>query len=48
MKTGLFLLFENYSPKRAAIDNALVLLEYELFVVYKPGLVVFHLKQEGI
>jgi hypothetical protein len=45
---GFFLFFDKYSPKRAAIDDALVLLEYELFVVYKPGLVVFHLKKEGI
>ncbi len=48
MKKGLFMLFENESPKRAAIDNALVLLEYEFFVVYKPGHVVFHLKKEGV
>ena len=48
MKKGLFMLFDNYGPKRAAVDNALVLLEYEFFVVYKPGPVVFHLKKDGI
>ena len=48
MKKGLFMLFDHYRPKRAAIDNAPVLLEYEFVVVYKPGLVVFHLKKEGI
>ena len=48
MKKELFILFDNYGPKRAAIDNGLVLLEHELFVVYKPGLVDFHLKKDGI
>jgi len=41
-------LFDSYSTKRAAFGNILMLLKNEFLVVYEPGQIVFHYKEERI
>jgi hypothetical protein len=40
--------FDRYRAERTAVRDAFMLLEYETFVVYDPGLFVPHYEKQGI